>query len=167
MTKEPETPWLQGINQEYAMFRLEVDICVTRDQEVYSIHRPQGQVDMDTMKSLYSYGEQQTIFGLLTETLRRETFFEILLRMSDDPNFMESYIKQDEEGKSVIENEVSEDVIELIYRTVEKMAPDVARDVLTMMDQKQKGISTPRIKEVEELLTNQKDERNECLPDNE
>jgi len=150
MNNQPEKPWIKGVNAKYAMFRLEVDICVTSDQEVFSEQRPQEKMDMDTMSSLYSYGEQQTIFGLLTETLRRETFFEILIRLSDNPKFLQEYLEQDEESRAITEGTIAEDVIELLSRTIEKMAPDVARSILKMMDQKQQVEDPLCIKEEKE-----------------
>lgn len=145
MANGPERPWEKGLHDGYAMFRLEVDVCVTEDQEVHSDQRPQDQVDVDTMSRLYSYGEQQAIFALLTEALRREAFFEILIRMSDDPKFLDLYLSQDEEGQKITEEEIAEDVIELFGRTVDKMTPSVVKTVLQMMDQRQKEPVSLRI----------------------
>ena len=78
MKKEPKRPWMKGVQQDYSMFRLEVDICVTHDQDVYSDQRPQEDIDLETMRKMFTYGEQQAVMGLLGETLKREAFFDAI-----------------------------------------------------------------------------------------
>lgn len=132
----PPGPWKKGKGEEYTAYVLEVHVCETQTEGVrmvYSYHDFQSLEDEKTARGLFSAGEEQTAYALILNALRRECFVEALIQLQQDPGFLERYKQADLDEKRDQEMEIASKTITMLSRILRKMAPEVAREIMTML----------------------------------
>lgn len=114
-------------------FHLEVVIRQDPDGRLFSDHRFQSEKDEQISHSMPAFGVQQIALAMLTEALRCELHVDILVQLGQDALTIERWKQADDAGKRAIEARLAAAAGEVISKSVAKMAPDCARDVLTRM----------------------------------
>ncbi|MEL7341428.1 MAG: hypothetical protein AAGM67_13185 [Bacteroidota bacterium] len=127
-------------------FQILVEVTENEQREVASHHEPANTESSQTMSEMYTYGNEQASIGLLTEALKRESFFQWSITVTNDPEFYDRWVEMSDDEKEMIILEKSEHLIEQTLKTTEMMAEDIVRymcsNVLPQLEQ-----SKSRIKE--------------------
>ncbi len=114
---------------------IEVHIRQDKFGRVFSMHKFRSLEDDKRSQGWRNSGVQQIAHALLTETTRREAFATALVRMTQEPDFLTDYAKASDDEKTQIERQLSGAIQIVIHRTLGKMGPDIAKEVLEMMVQ--------------------------------
>jgi hypothetical protein len=88
-TQPPPQPWVKGKHDDHDIAIVEVYVCQTREGLVFSVHQPQERGDQGVLMTWPSGGQRQVAQALLTEALRREAVVGLLVRLSQDPQYLE------------------------------------------------------------------------------
>jgi len=72
---------------------------------------------------------EEGAWALLTETVRIEAMLQLLVKLSNDPKFQEKMVSADPAPDELIE-QLSEDTLEQITRSLVEMAPGIAREAI-------------------------------------
>lgn len=99
----PARPWVTGKNAEYTCFHLKV-IILEKNGGVLSDHEPESDLDREIAMTLNSGGLQQSAFAMLSESMRLQSRYAILSKITDDPEFMKK-IDQESDPKEISELE--------------------------------------------------------------
>ena len=130
--KVPPFPWAKGKNPEYAAFVIEVHVCQSKLEQVFSCHFLQDEKDEEVIRDLTSSGQEQIAFGLLTEAIRQEAFVEVLIKLQENPKFLEEFA-EDPANQSGIIQELSTSLSKLFLKLVPDMALDAVKEVFERM----------------------------------
>jgi len=113
--------------------RLEIRLCLDAAGNVWSLHL----IPPEDERRLLTWpggGTRQVGHALLTEALRRETFNTALALMSAErPGFVDEWRVVDDAGKKALEDEIALLAHGVVSTTARKMAPDTAKEILTML----------------------------------
>jgi hypothetical protein len=131
----PPTPWEKGAQKGYTAFSLTVDVCEDEFGRVWSGHSFESDTDEETALQLKNGGAPQVAYALLTEAMRREVFVLMLMRMSQDPEFLQQWRDADEEVKRGLEAELGFAARQVMTDTLSKMVAGVGREILTMLSE--------------------------------
>lgn len=130
----PSLPWKKGIHPEYRSFCLEVRVCQDNTGNVFSVHGIQDEEDQNVLQSMPSGGLEQICYGLLCEAIRREAFLEAIVNHNEDSDYVFKYIDGNEEHRHKVESDLSRSIVDMLTKTIIKMAPAAAREILAMME---------------------------------
>lgn len=127
----PQFPWKKGHQEDYSCFSVEVQICQSVSGEVWSLHDFSTPEDGLTASKLHTEGQEQIVFGLFTEAIRREAFLEALIKESQKGDFLSRFsnIETREEAKKDLE----ETVLQVSQNWVEKLTKGAVEEILTML----------------------------------
>ena len=128
----PPFPWKDG--EDYSAFTIEVHIC-ERNRHMFSFHEFKTPEDEAVAGKLPSMGEEQIAHALLREALRREAYIQTLIRLQKDKGFLEAYKTAPEDERRKQEKTLAEGISGMLVRTSEKVAPEIAREILAMLSQ--------------------------------
>ena len=112
---------------------LEVHLLLTETGDIKSFHKFRSPEDEQTASEWPSHGQGQIAHGLLTEAVRREAYLSTLVKMTGQPDLLQTYKESPEDRKREIEEILGKEVQVIVAKTVEKMGSDAARGVLKMM----------------------------------
>lgn len=129
----PPMPWKKGIHEDYKCFVLEVRVCCGPNGDVWSVHDVQSPEDGEVTKTLDSFGQNQMAHALLTEALRREAFWQVLLELEGDKSFVEKYKNLDESGQELVVKKLTNSCRYVVNKASERMMPNVVKEILTMV----------------------------------
>jgi hypothetical protein len=129
MSQSPEKPWVRGKHPTHTAFRVTINICQDSDGNVWSDHDFATDEDVALCKGLPQGGAPQVAHALLTEAVRREAFMCALIELTKDP----SYLLRFKAGESPVVDELAAATEQVIARTLGKMTPGAAAEVLAMM----------------------------------
>lgn len=133
MTQPPPFPWKKGKQKGYTAFSLEVTVCQDDNGWVFSVHDAASEEDSQIISGLPNHGVEQIAYALLTEALRRELYVEVLLALTQDRELVSQWTTGDPPRKQEIEHMLTNACVSIITKTMGKMVPDLAKEVLTMM----------------------------------
>lgn len=107
---------------------LVVEVHIRRDPagRIHSNHTLRGESDQAIAMSWPGGGQEQIAFALLVEAIRREAIVEVLLCMSQDPQF----IPRMSEGLEDLTREMTGKLKAQLAHTLEHLSEDVIRDAL-------------------------------------
>jgi hypothetical protein len=114
---------------------LEVRICQDKFGQLFSIHDFQSPKDRERSQKWKGGGVRQIAHALLTEAARREAYTTALVRLTQEPDFLDTYDQASDETKTTMERQLAQAVQVIIHRTLGKMGPDIAKEILAMMVQ--------------------------------
>lgn len=132
-TPPPDGPWERGAHEGYKAFHIVLEICEDHLNRVFSAHTFRGQIDEETAFSLRNGGVEQIAFAFLAESLRRELFVDIMVKLSADPEFVERWRKSDESGQVEMEREVAHASLSVMTTTLPKLADALAKEAFTRL----------------------------------
>jgi len=125
----------KGTEGNYDTIVIEVRIC--RDREtgaVWSLNDYQEEADLSMASQWPGGGTQAIASSLITEAVRRTTHSYVLSYLSNtDPDFLRTYLEASLEKKREMETLLASSVEELLGRSVKRIAPSVAEEMLRMM----------------------------------
>lgn len=128
--KPPAFPWQKGDQGSYAALVIEVHVCKDESGRVFSMHKLQDTKDRETALSWTSGGQEQVAFALLTETMRREALFGLLVRMTKDPTLPLRFKAMSPEDKQALIREMSVQLQSQVAAVVGKMADAAMEEAL-------------------------------------
>jgi hypothetical protein len=112
---------------------LEVKICRTPQNVVWSIHQPASAEDAAMFASWPGAGERAIAHSMLVEALRREAYMCVLTKLSTDADMIKRYANGDLTIRSGVEKELSKAAVATLNATLPNMIPDVIREILDMV----------------------------------
>ena len=116
-TKPPVYPW-QRNNPDYSLLKIEVEICQDKNGRVYSAHKPQTPEDLAVAQSLPLYGLESTSYSLILEGARTEALLDMILNMSQNPDFLDSLKSLSVEDRNLKLKEFGEKASTVISKIV-------------------------------------------------
>lgn len=128
--KPPEFPWKKGDQGSYSSLVIEVHVCKDAHGRIFSMHKLQDDTDRETALSWPSGGQEQVAFALLTETLRREALFGILVRMTRDRELPTRFAAMDPDARQALIVEMGSQLCAQINAVSEKMAEAAVEEAL-------------------------------------
>ena len=129
----PSFPWIAGVQKDYTMVRIEVQICQLNNGDVYVGHQPLTEEDEKTLIQMPSYGQEQISYALSLEGLRREAYIQLLLKLQDDPEYLNRLKNMDPETKTLEITELSDILIDFMEKTISKLAPFAVEEIIEML----------------------------------
>lgn len=129
----PPYPWLKGKHDDYTAFVVEVEIAVDQYGVPWSNHKLQNQSDHDITSQMKSGGMEHVAHALVSEAVKREALLEVLIRLSNDPEFKGRLQDPAPEAQENLVNEASAAIIEVFRRAAGELAPEAARAALAMI----------------------------------
>lgn len=130
----PKFPWIKGVQPDYRAFIIRVGVCQDNDHNVWSYSDLEDQMDADTCESLPSKGVEQIAFGLLCEAIRREAYLQVLMRLSQDNEYMAQYHAASPEGRDEMRLALARSAGDSLKASVDRMAENACSEVLAMLD---------------------------------
>jgi len=101
----------------------------------WSTHKLQDQRDLKTCSTLKAGGLEATSHAFLTEFVRKEAFYQVLVKLSNDPKFKEKLMVGTPEELAQIRAETTSSMVAFVNEAVQALAPDAAREALEMVRQ--------------------------------
>lgn len=129
----PPYPWLKGQHAEYTAFVVEVEIAVDQFGVPWSNHKLQDQTDYDLTSKMKSGGMEHVAHALVSEAVKREALLEVLMKLSNNPEFQERIYDTAPEAQELLVKEASAAIIEVFKRAAGELAPAAARAALDMV----------------------------------
>lgn len=133
MAKPPKTPWKKGTHKDHSTLVVEVHVARDALGQVYSNHTLQDQTDHVTAMSWPGGGQEQIAFAMLVEAVRREAIVEMLLCMSQDPQFTQKV----SEGLDEVVREMTAKLKAQLTHALDNLGEDAVREALSRI------VSTP------------------------
>lgn len=131
----PPYPWKKGHQESYSCFVVEVEVAVDLNGVPYSTHKLQDNRDMKTCSTLKAGGMEATSHAFLTEFVRKEAFYQVLVKLSNDPDFKEKLLFGTEDELAQIEGDITSAMMGFVREAVQALAPDAAREALALVRQ--------------------------------
>jgi len=123
-----ESPWPKGVYPTYSAFVIEVGVRKDRTGGIQTYKRLQGAQDLAVTETLGpSRGLEEGALALLTESVRTEAILQLLIKLSNDPEFKEKLSGAESAPDELIEK-LADDTLEQIQRSIAKMVPGIARE---------------------------------------
>lgn len=137
--RSPEKPWRLGRHADYSAFKIAITVCQDAQGRLWSEHAFDTAADEQVARGLPQGGVQQVAHALLTEAVRREAFTCALVEQSKDAGFLDRWVRADEDGRAILEQELRSAAEAVLVRTIPKMLPGAIREVLTMLTAQMPG----------------------------
>lgn len=131
----PKFPWVKGVQPTYRSIALRVAICQDNNRNVWSYSDLEDEQDQQTVTTMPSRGVEQIAFGLLCEAVRREAYLQVLVRLTQDEQYMAKYTNADDETAKVMRLELTERLKDNLKKSVDLMAEDAAAEILAMLSE--------------------------------
>lgn len=126
----PPTPWKKGVNPDYTAFVIEVHVCRDVEGNVHSARKLQDPEDEAAVQTLgNSQGMEEGSFGLLIEAARQETMLQVLVKLSNDEEFKEKLLSENEITDDLRE-QATQDTLKLLWATLSRVGPSIVRETL-------------------------------------
>lgn len=122
-----------GVHATHTTFTLDVKVSLDKEGKLWSHHDFQSTQDREISYTLPQFGVPQIAMALLTEALRREIYAGFLVLQGSGSQVLERWHAADATGKLAIEQELAGAAYEVISRTVAKIGPECAKEILAMM----------------------------------
>lgn len=124
----PQPPWKKGFHKDYTHFVIEVHVAKDEKNQVFSLHKLQHEQDEQTVQRMPNQGMEETVFGLLTATLRQESLLETLILMSNDDEFKNQVFGEEDLEK--LSTRVSDAVQDVLAKAIAKQVKTAAEDTI-------------------------------------
>jgi len=129
----PVYPWKKGKNPDYSCFVLEVEVAIDAQGVMWSSHRLQGAEDVEVAEDLPNQGLEQAADALMSESIKKEAIIEVILKMSNDPEFGSKLKSEDPTVVETLVEEISAAMAAVFTKAVRAVAPESARRALEMV----------------------------------
>lgn len=133
MNQPPERPWIKGVQPEYRMFSIVVNVLQDNDGNLWSEHDLEGQQDQDTCDTLPTKGLEQSSFGLFCESIRRESFLQAVLWFSENPAMLDAYRNGDPKVQADIESALSSRTRAAFDRSLYRTIAGASKEILHLL----------------------------------
>jgi len=129
----PPYPWSKGDNDDHAALVVEVHVCRDSHGRVFSNHRLQEKLDEDTAMLWPGGGQAEVGFALLTEAVRREAILELLVALTEDPEFVTTLNALPPEERTARMGELVVGLRRQMDKVVARLAEGALEDAVLMM----------------------------------
>lgn len=130
----PNPPWRKGFNKDYTHFVIEVHVAKDQNNQVFSFHKLQHEQDEATCVRLPHQGLEETVFALLTETIRKEALLETLVLVSNDEEFQERLLSGEEIDDDLVQT-VTEATKDVLVKALDKQVVLAVQESLQTVKQ--------------------------------
>lgn len=112
-----------------------VTVAIRRDKHgrILSTHFPQDEDDNAVLQSWPSGGMEQVAFALLSEAVRREALFDVILKSSHQPDFRAEWKNSSEEEKGVILRHLTRGAQESMNGVIGRLIGSAIRTALDLI----------------------------------
>jgi hypothetical protein len=124
----PPRPWKKGDQGAYSMVVLELEVCKDEFGRVFTGHHPQDESDEKLLSTWPAGGQEMVAFALLTEAVRREALFGLLIEMSKNKDTLDK-VKDPEERAKIVQA-LTERLQVQTERTVKRLAEAAVNEAL-------------------------------------
>lgn len=128
----PPRPWRRGKHENYSCASLEVRIVEDALGWVFSEHVCASPEDEKVVSEMRGHGLKQVAYALMTEALRREVYLCLLVEMSKHEDMLRWYAEGDETYQAKFRERLAGAALATIMGLVQKMLPDISREVIEM-----------------------------------
>ena len=126
-------PWSKGIHPTYSAFVLEIHIRKDKKGDVRTGRRLQDARDEAVISALGTTGGmEEGAWALLTEAVRAEAMLQLVVKLSNDPEFKDKLVSEEVALDDLIEN-LSKDTLEQVRRSLDALVPALARETLHLV----------------------------------
>lgn len=126
----PPAPWTKGINTNYTAFVIEVHVCKDELGNVHSARKLQDELDESTVQTLGNAGGmEEGSFGLLVEATRQEAMLQVLIKLSNDPEFKVKLLNQTNIADDLLA-QVTDDTLKLMWASLHRIGASIVRETL-------------------------------------
>lgn len=115
--KVPQRPWKKGDQGDYTSFNITVRVAETQEN-VFSDHELESQEDHLIAKELRSGGLRQSAYALMTESIRKEILYTILVKLQDSPEHLKKYFESTPATKLQLESEMGNTIAQYFIQNV-------------------------------------------------
>lgn len=123
-------PWKKGVHPDHTAFVMEVHVRRDKDGQVSSYRCLQGPEDQAaTEKMEGSHGMAEGSWALLTEAARSEIMLQLLVKLSNDPEFKEKMASTGEIDEGLLRS-LSKDTLEQMQKGLDELLPHLAREAV-------------------------------------
>lgn len=126
----PEQRWANGQHPTYDAFVIEVGVRRDHDGTVQSYKKLRSESDFETAQKLGPGGGlEEGSWALLTEGVRTETMLQLLVKLSNDPEFKKNLMAAENAPEDLIEK-LAADTLEVTQRVLKEIVPGLAREAI-------------------------------------
>lgn len=126
-------PWSKGIHPTYSAFVLEIHIRKDEKGDIRTGRRLQDVQDEAVTNSMGTTGGmEEGAWALLAEAVRTEATLQLVVKLSNDPEFKEKIESKDVNLDELIGN-LSKDTLEQVQRSLDALVPALARETLHLV----------------------------------
>lgn len=124
-------PWVKGRHQDYTAFVIEVHVHQDRTGNLRSFHCLQGTEDEVAASTLpgSSGGMEEGALALLTEAGRAESLLQVLVKLTNEPEFQQKLLSDGEVDPGLIEN-LTKGTMDQIHRELCEILPHIVRETV-------------------------------------
>jgi hypothetical protein len=121
-------PWKKGVHSDYTAFVIEVHVRRDREGNVASYRRLQGPEDQRTSETMEgSHGMVEGSWALLTESARSELMLQLLVKLSNDPEFKQKLASEGDIDEGLLRS-LSKDTLEQLQKGLKELLPHLTRE---------------------------------------
>ena len=113
---------------------IEVEICRDEFGRVYSAHNLQGEGDGTVSMTWPGGGQREVAHALLTEALRREAVVSVLVRLTQDEEYLAKLQAMTEEERDAEVEKLGTALLKSVGGTAHRMAKGIVQDALASME---------------------------------
>lgn len=125
-----EPLWPNGQHENYDAFVIEVGVRRDHDGKLQSYKRLRSDADWETTQKLGPGGGlEEGSWALLTEAARTEAMLQLLVKLSNDPEFKRKITAAESAPEDLIEK-LAADTLEITHRVLKEIVSDVARETI-------------------------------------
>lgn len=121
--------WVKGQHPDRDTFKMILTVCEMRERgmrRVISAHDFDDAKSAEIAQGLASQGEEQIVFALLAEMMKREARLQVLIQLSADPEYLNDV-------SNVDAKKLASTLMRSLTMTIHRHAPGVAERVLEEM----------------------------------
>jgi len=131
----PPLPWTRGRHGTHEVASIEVQVCRDEFGRVFSCHNPVDKSDQELMADWPGHGLEQVALALLTEALRREALLQMIIRMSQDKDFVAKLNAMSPEDRQKELDGMRARLTTQVRRTTDRLAKDVVNEAFNLVNQ--------------------------------
>jgi len=120
--------WTRGVHSDHTTFVMEVYVRRDKGGKVSSYRALQSPEDHQVAQTMEgSHGMVEGSWALLTEAARAELMLQLLVKLSNDPEFKEKLLSGDKIDEGLL-GSLSKDTLQQMTKGLEELLPHLARE---------------------------------------
>jgi hypothetical protein len=125
-----DVPWTKGENPEYSAFVIEVHVRKDRSGALRSFRRLQDDQDERVSASFgMTGGMEEGAWALIVESVRAEAMLQVLVQLSNDPDFKKKLVGAEGPAPELIERSTAA-TMQVLRRVLDQVGPSLVEEAL-------------------------------------